>query len=204
MKELTVGDTLVALEPIVQSVDDVADLLTDADLAELSTIANSRRQLERATVLSIVRRVFGIKVSIDHDPDGSPVIKGREGFISISHSRQHAVVAFNPSCRIGVDTETWRDQLTRVTDKFLSAAEREVYADNDLLLRAWTIKEAVYKAAGIAGLSLSDGIVLDVNDTSATVATAILPGGITRRFVLHFLQSPAGSATTLAIPAHLS
>ena len=57
------------------------------------------------------------------------------------------------------------------------------------LLVAWTIKEAIYKAAGIEGLPLRDGITI----TGATEATA---AGITYR--IHSILSPT-RCITLAI-----
>lgn len=151
--------------------------------------------------MSLIRRLLGNDVDLGHDVNGAPLIIGRDINISISHSRADAVVALDSSRRVGIDTETWRDQLTRVAGKFLSPAELQVYTTPRLLLRAWTVKEAVYKAASIPGLPFIGGIILDTSSPEATAATVCspnIPGHAV--FRLHFLPTPQDSATTLAIP----
>lgn len=88
-----------------------------------------------------------------HDPDGAPLLVGSELKVSVSHSRRFAAVAIDPRRRIGVDIEEPRlEQLRRVISKFLSSEELPFWGDR--LLEAWTAKEAVFKAAGIAGIGL--------------------------------------------------
>lgn len=120
--------------------------------------AGSRRQRERDTVLALLRDTLGSDCSLTHDTDGAPQLEGWH--ISISHSIDLAVVALNRDQRIGVDAETMRDALWRVRPKFLSSTEMEFCDTPRRLLRAWTAKEAAYKAAGIRTLSFVDGIRL--------------------------------------------
>lgn len=113
-----------------------------------------RRDQERAAVDALVARFCGAGAELRHDADGAPLIEGWH--VSVSHSRTTAVIALSRDRRIGVDIEeNRRDMLRRVAPKFL--AEEEMAAIGDLQL-AWTIKEAVYKAAGIKMLSMRDGI----------------------------------------------
>lgn len=125
----------------------------------------SRRERENVTVKTLVSRILGDAVSVDHREDGSPVAVGFEGEISISHSRDYVALATHPRMRIGVDIEQPRVQLERVRSKFV--AEEEAYDSLDELLHAWTAKEAVYKAAGQSGLSLTE-IVVDIKNGVAT------------------------------------
>lgn len=107
----------------------------------------SRREAERAAVARIVWRVFGAGVTVDHYADGAPYIPGFDGTVSVSHSRDMAVLAVDRKGRgIGVDAEQWRRTLRTVADRLLEADERAWLADDATLLAAWTIKEAVYKA----------------------------------------------------------
>ncbi len=125
----------------------------------------SRREREKAAVMSLVCRELGAGVSVGHREDGSPVAVGFDGEISISHSRDYVALATHPQMRIGVDIEQPRAQLERVRSKFV--AEEETFESLDELLHAWTAKEAVYKAAGQPGLSLTD-IVVDIKREVAT------------------------------------
>ena len=125
----------------------------------------SRREREKAAVGQLVSRVLGVDVTISHREDGSPVAVGFAGEVSISHSRDYVAVATHPRMRIGVDIEQPRAQLVRVRAKFV--ADEETFESLDELLHAWTAKEAVYKAAGQRGLSLTE-IVVDIARGTAT------------------------------------
>lgn len=133
-------------------------------IAPIGATSESRREREREAVAQLIRRNLGEDVRVDHRPDGSPVAVGYVGEISISHSRDHVVVATHPRLRIGVDVELPRRQLERIRPKFLS--ETELCESLDDLLHAWTAKEAVYKAAGTVGLSLTEIEVDRVNKTA--------------------------------------
>ena len=132
----------------------------------------SRREAERRTIATITGTVLP-GAAIGHRADGSPVLQGIDAQISISHSRRYAALAIWPGGpRFGIDIEQWRPTLRRVIPKFLSDDETaEWSADDALLLRAWTLKEALYKAAGIPGVDFARQVCLpaSVSDATATV-----------------------------------
>ena len=77
---------------------------------------------------------------------------------------------------VGVDIEQWREQLVRVAPRVLSESEMAVYgASSDLLLRAWTMKETLYKAALTPGLDFRRDIVLPPHPTSTAATVAGRP-----------------------------
>lgn len=122
---------------------------------------HDRRSRERDAVMRLVRHAFGPDAVLTHDPDGAPRIEGLEGeWFSISHSADNCILAVTRKGRIGVDTETARAQLVRVAPRFLAPCEA-VSLDIGYLLRMWTAKEAVYKAAGMPGLGLDEIVVSD-------------------------------------------
>jgi len=115
---------------------------------------------QKLAVGRLVAEVLGPEAVLSHRPDGSPVVEGLDREISVSHCAGMAALAVGGCDRIGVDIELPRATLGRVVHKFLSASEMtEWVADDDLLL-AWTIKEALYKAAGVAGVDFANEVVL--------------------------------------------
>lgn len=203
-----IGDTIVAITAITGSTTCATGRLTDTDRRQLDNITCPRRQAERAATLQLIRYLLGDDAELSHTPHGSPLIIGRDTNISVSHSRLYAAIAINPHHRIGIDTETWRDQLLRVAPKFLSPREQALYSTPALLLHAWTAKEAIYKAAGITGLPLVEGIRLSLADPDSPHATAVTADGHTLPFSLHTIPTPApcdtpsACVTTLAIPSY--
>lgn len=119
-----------------------------------------RRIRETIAVEQLVCRVFGAGAVKRNLPSGMPVVEvpgGGNPVVSISHSAKEAVIAVScDGTPVGVDIEEFRPALRRVVPKFLNADEAAAYISDDALLKAWTLKEAAYKAACTPGLSLLD------------------------------------------------
>ncbi len=98
-------------------------------------------------------------VEIARDRWGVPwaTVGGRRIPLSLSHAERWAAAAAHPTTRVGIDVEPAQELPPRFARYFLSADELSVlggWADRPTsLLAAWTVKEAVLKAAG-RGLSV--------------------------------------------------
>lgn len=129
--------------------------------------ARDRRERERLTVSRLLARFFGYDVNVLHDSHGAPFLPGNDYHISISHSSTRVVVALARRAGFGIDTETLRPQLQRVKDKFLNPEELTRFSSTTMMLRAWSAKEAVYKAAMTPGLALKNIRLVSDNIASA-------------------------------------
>lgn len=196
----------------------------------------SRREREQSARRRLVAAVLGDGVEISHHPDGAPYIASSATSsstavatvrpISISHSASTfaLAVATSPSLTIGIDIEAPRRQLERTASRFLSADEKtrlDTLVDPaeriDFLLRCWTAKEAVYKAARTPGLPLA-AIVTDRDFLTATVATSpatvttspatvttspaaesAAPAAPCRRYAITYRQLPTAETLCIAI-----
>ncbi len=122
----------------------------------LLTAPGEKRRAEREAVLKLVHEAFGPEVGYTHDADGAPVVEGVDSYISVSHCSDRAVLAVRNEGHVGVDIERFRPQLRRIARKFLTDAESAVTPLTDeALLRLWTAKEAVFKAASDPSLTVS-------------------------------------------------
>lgn len=124
--------------------------LSDGICVYLCRIAGcgSRREEELAAVARLVEAAAGAGCVVSHRDDGSPYVEGKDIEISVSHSRRCAALAVSSRGRVGVDIEDNRaEQLWRVATRVLSDAELDVYGSGATgAVRAWTLKEAAYKA----------------------------------------------------------
>lgn len=133
---------------------------------------SSRTERQNEAVRLLVKRIAGEEAMVGHASDGAPFIVGRELSISISHSRNFATIAWCEDCgiQIGIDIEEAREeQLRRVVAKFLTREESDYYGTIPSgLLRAWTLKEAAYKALrnGLPDLRLYH---LPLNESDRTI-----------------------------------
>ena len=148
-------------------------------VAEIPGITDAvRRQREDIAVAKLVTEAFGQGAVRHNDSIGTPYIlmNGRviNVEVSVSHSRSHAVLAVAPQgIALGVDIEDNRQQLQRVAPRILSASELRVYSSLPLgLLKAWTMKEALYKAT-----RRSFGKELDF---TANIQLPLKPGGVAK------------------------
>ncbi|MDE7407917.1 MAG: 4'-phosphopantetheinyl transferase superfamily protein [Muribaculaceae bacterium] len=176
--------------------------MTDSDIQILTPISGSpltlcliKRSDSHTDTPACVRRIIETicpGCHMDHDSHGAPYLTDSACHISISHCTSHIAVTFHPTLRHGVDVELPRQQLLRIRPRFLSSAELRHYTSLNDLLRAWTMKEAVYKAAAWPGLHLRH-IILPLPGASC----ATLPDG--RRFrITSFIHD--GACITIAIP----
>lgn len=155
---------------------DIRDSFTES----ISKSISEKRRREMAVERFLLSQMFGSDTRLLHNPDGAPYIDGLPGCLTVTHSGAHVAVAYDEIRRIGIDIESPRDALGRVARRFLTAEEYPVYsASVSLLLRAWTAKEAVYKAAGIK--RLESGQIHLPPDPQSPVVT--VPG---RRFLLTY------------------
>ncbi len=164
-------------------------------------ISMGQIKAQRLAVERLVHKVFGDGARVEHRSDGSPVIAGTEREISISHCRGIAVLAVGKSRRIGVDIELPRPTLRRVARKFISPIEYDAWISSDArLLKAWTIKEALYKAAGQKGIDFATDVILPP-DPEPERGTGTVRGLDKKEthYALHSAQYGDG-CLTLAIP----
>lgn len=104
---------------------------------------------------------------IGHFHNGAPFLFGSSARISVTHCKGLLAIATLPDtpevqlseysdrAALGIDAERKdRQQVLKLRDRFLSDGELNTIPDDDVELnvQAWTVKEAVYKAALTEGL----------------------------------------------------
>lgn len=184
--------TRITVEGIDVIVGDYADIdaaMSAGQMADVEALALDKRRRERALTYTLInhasltddkyRQCYGAVLA--HRSDGAPFFQSASGVdgiaISLSHCRSGACMALDDSGKmIGIDMEDFSSKITRVQSKFVSESELELLtalpiALESALLVVWTIKEAVYKAAGVEGLSLRDGISIKKITMPSAVAT---------------------------------
>ncbi|MCM1347977.1 MAG: 4'-phosphopantetheinyl transferase superfamily protein [Firmicutes bacterium] len=154
----------------------------------------TRREGELRTERALLDEAFGAGVELGHDAYGAPFVKGFAGSVSLSHCEGLCVLAVCRSNDVGVDVERWREQLRRIAPRFLLPTEMvRCGSEPDNLLKCWTAKEAVFKAAGVPGLAIGE-IAVDLQQSEA-----LLKSG--RKFNVKFLgEFPLITAVAIEKP----
>lgn len=190
------NNTRIYIKALPQDIEPLLAQCSPLIIEKISNSSSARRKREIIASHLLIKEIFGEGVTITHDENGAPLLNGAQGFISISHSATEIAIAINSHHPIGIDIENWRDQLIKVKSRFLSQKEMEVYATPQLMLKAWTIKESVYKVAQSPGISLADDIMLPLS-IEDNMAKANTHNG-TKEFKIHEITSTPLRCITLA------
>lgn len=169
------GQGGVAVWQITESEDTLLDLLRQtvhpgvwpSVTAGLEPLHNPARRCEWLAVRVLVARFLGAGKVIAYHPSGAPRLTDGSTFISISHTKGYAALAWHGTHAIGVDIEQRTDRVMRVVSRFVNADEQCALTtfgipspDGELLL--WTAKEALYKLVGIRELDCQYGLTVDI------------------------------------------
>lgn len=111
------------------------------------------------------------------DERDRPYLQNSDWKISLTHSFPYVAAACCRSHEIGIDIEKKGRKIEKIAPRFLNTDELDDRADNhNALTLAWSIKESIYKAANIPGLSFREAIAL-VPHTEETEGNASLLQG---------------------------
>ena len=110
--------------------------------------------------------------------------------ISISHSDEIVTILISKEDGIGVDVEKIKNKVHFIASKFLSSNEIGFLGEDPStrqLIRAWTAKEAIYKALRKPGISFSENIILDeFNDKAQSANAKFISSDQETTFKLYF------------------
>jgi 4'-phosphopantetheinyl transferase EntD len=83
------------------------------------------------------------------DKEDKPRIPHNKYYFSISHSWPYVAVVIDEKHEAGIDIQTFYPRILKISHKFLSPQEQEVFTNNiNLLTLAWSAKEAAFKWNG--------------------------------------------------------
>ncbi len=152
---------------------EAASWVTEEELKVASSFASERRRCEFLTWRALVREFLGAEVQIAYNEVGAPVLLNREEQLSVSHTADCVAVAIAHR-RVGVDIERLDRRYQRILSKYLTPKEQALSEDRLYPAAAWCAKEAIYKWAGIEGLSFEE---VEICSFTANRLTARIRGG---------------------------
>ena len=163
-KQYKVDDIEVSVWSITETLDELLRLAPEM-CAEtcLRKFSSEKRRKEWLAVRVMVRRLFGYDVRVGYDASGKPLLEGKEGFVSISHTDGFAVVAISSASEIGVDAELLSRDVLAVSSRFMQDGLLDnLPADkaNLAALLHWCAKEALFKITGNLGGNFKDNIAV--------------------------------------------
>lgn len=116
----------------------------------------------RLALKALLEKAGLIPYSIVKDDFGKPHLRGCSTQISISHTSGFGAAIINTAGPVGIDIEYPREQIRRITHKFLHMDEK-TWAGDDIqrLTQIWSAKEALYKLHGRTQLTFATQLYID-------------------------------------------
>lgn len=140
--------------------------MQENDLELLSGATHPTKQLEWLASRSCAKHTaeqLGLTYyGIAKDEYRNPYLIDNNGYVSLSHTNDYAVVVISMDNEVGVDIELISEKLSRVAHKFLSDPEH-LHAQDDLetMCIYWCAKESLYKWYGKKNLSFKENIFIE-------------------------------------------
>lgn len=137
------------------------DHLTTIEKERYFTFKHLQRKQEFVATRLLRHEVIGFE-HIHYDEVGAPYIN-REGYISISHTKNLVGFAFSKDFKVGLDLEKIQDKITTIKHKFISEKEKLIFdtSSSTELTKIWSSKETLYKLSGQKGLNFRTQLEID-------------------------------------------
>ena len=148
----------------------------------------SQKKLEssaaRFSLWSLCQQISEGPWDLRKDDRNRPYFDQSDYHISLSHSFPFVAAIISHKKSVGIDLERFGRQVGKIGPRFLSAEEWNRWQDSHSdLTKAWTCKEAIYKAMGVPGLAFQQDIQLPsfannpfkihVRDKKITISTEV-------------------------------
>lgn len=146
------GETKIVLWAINETSEQLGAMLgDDALLCRARSFGSEERRAEWLAVRLLLREMLGCDAGVEYTAEGKPFLVGVSGYISISHTRGYAALAFSGKQPLGLDVELAGRKARLACSYIMKESELATVPaegrDAYLLLR-WTAAESVYKLAG--------------------------------------------------------
>lgn len=148
----TFKDGGIAIWRIEETADELYSLLhTQRYDVALSAMHNEARRAEWLAARVLLSHVLGGDKEIGYKESGAPYLTDNSYYISISHTKGYAVLAYHRNCPIGVDVEYISERVMRIAHRFTRLEEYEYIdeaTESDRLMYCilnWSAKESLYK-----------------------------------------------------------
>ena len=131
--------------------------LNPNSIARLDSFSSNKRKIEFLATRKLLEEIDISDFDLTYREDGAPLIK--DGYISISHTSDFAAIIISDK-KVGIDIEKNRQQIFRISHKFLSTYEKTKFDVDSLKVLSiiWNCKEAMFKMCNKSGIDFRENL----------------------------------------------
>lgn len=154
-----------------------------------------KRKREWLAVRNLLMHLSGSRDErIVYDDFGNPRLATKRFKISISHSRNYAVLYLDQQSEVGIDIEEFRSNVLKIESKFLNAHEMDFIDSNqkiEHLSACWSAKESLYKWYGKRKLEFREDMLLEPFElkNKGIIRARIVKEDLDRILNVHYVQT---------------
>jgi len=178
------NDLQLAVWHITESTEELVSqlFLNKEEFDTLDSFKSGTRKKQWLSYRALIRQLVesDFIYRIHYDEHKKPFLVNPPRSISISHCSSYSAILISKNLNIqhGVDIEPVDSKILKVLNKFLNENEEKEWQREKHLSKAtayWSMKEALFKANGISGLSLRENVsVLPFNLNSKSKIQGIV------------------------------
>lgn len=149
-KEYIDKDCVMGIWKITETRDELLSMLSTTNQEHahkyLSNIKSNQRGLEWLSSRLLLQILTNDDKTVVHTKQGQPFLADKSYQISISHSKDYAVVLLHKQKKVGVDIENYSHRILKIEKRFIS--DQEYIDPNNRTLHLilhWCTKETLYK-----------------------------------------------------------
>lgn len=149
-KEYIDKDCMLGIWKITETQDELLSMLSKTNqehaLKYLSSIKSNQRGLEWLSSRLLLQLLTNDDKTVQYTKQGQPLLADNSYQISISHSKDYAVVLLHKYKKVGVDIENYSHRILKIEKRFIT--EEEYIDPNNRTLHLilhWCAKETLYK-----------------------------------------------------------
>jgi 4'-phosphopantetheinyl transferase len=189
-KTITLTDGLIGIWQLTENSDELINSFTGEELLDSAFMQYTyeKRKVEWLATRLLLKNLIGPNFSISYLETGKPVLNHeRYKHISISHSRDFAVIFVNEHSNIGIDIESIHRNFNTVKQRYLSEIEL-IQVNQNAILQClyWCAKEAVFKLVPEDSIEFKQQIHISLFDPESE-----------DQFLVKFISGAKGSAYQL-------
>lgn len=157
-----IGTSTIHLLELTDSFDPqhYVNHLTEIELERYLSFSNEKRKKEFVATRYLKANIFGHQ-EIKYEIHGAPYINQHQ-FISISHATNLVGIAVNDQHLVGFDLELIQEKVFKLYPKFINEEEQHFFQldSAEELIACWSMKETLYKLAGVKELDFKTQLLL--------------------------------------------
>lgn len=133
--------------------------LSTEDKILLDKYTVERRKKDLIIARHLLQRIDKTATVVYYE-SGKPYLDNKQGYISISHTKDLVAIIYNKYRAVAIDIEYYSERIQKVKHRFLSENELMTVRNTKDLILYWSAKETLFKLDDIQGIDFRKDIEL--------------------------------------------